>query len=244
MTHKQSTGTRVRVRGVVRRSTALPASVAKAVLIATISTLLATFTGCATRSAAYVPAPISPPVLPADHNYHANRFEWIYYSGIVETTEDRELGVMFTIFQMRPSSTATRLLAAGNGGSAYYPVLIAVSDPTGGIHRAEFTVPTRVRIDQVDGLPALRTHGIGLTISPDEQMSISCDCRDLQFDLTLRATREPLLHGEDGVIEMGDGNDSGYFMNFGLSCIELFLKPVIKANFFKFFKFIISNILI
>lgn len=36
---------------------------------------------------------------PQDYCFHTNANEWFYFSGVIETSEGKEFGLMFTIFQ-------------------------------------------------------------------------------------------------------------------------------------------------
>ena len=142
---------------------------------------------------------------PKDHCFHANTNEWVYFSGVVETGEGQEFGVMFTIFQF-----------SGFGGGFTYSSMLGISDPEiSKFYSARMNAHTGTVGSTPDGLPAIEA-GTSQFIwkSPDNLHIASSvktsDMTDIAVEMDMTPTRDVLLHGEDGWIPMGDGIPSGY----------------------------------
>ena len=138
---------------------------------------------------------------PADHSFH-DGIEWVYFSGILKTEEGTEFGFMFTMFQMKM------------GSSKFYPVVLAFSDPeTSSFYSVEnmsmMAIPGTA--ETVDGFPVITSGDSRYELVQSGEVLISSVMDELAMDLTLEPTLDVLPHGEDGIITMGDGIDSGYY---------------------------------
>jgi predicted secreted hydrolase len=158
---------------------------------------------CATPFVA--PLRVAQDATPASlHVFHSDRYEWLYFSGVVDTTEGRQLGVMFTVFQFVHPVTQAFI----------YPSILVVLDPDGKTYNAQMSSGTSGN-HVVHGWPSVDTKSAHFGLAEDGSMRISGEFSDekpmVAMDLTVTPTRPPLLHGVDGIIKMGDGLDSGYY---------------------------------
>jgi len=149
-----------------------------------------------------------PLVFPTDHGFHFNKDDWIYFSGVLKTVEGKEFGIMFTIFQYP-------LMPRNN---FYYPCMLAVSDPDTKTYYAEQSRGFfNGKCEFVDGYPVITSGSSRSTFLPSGKIQISSSIGKLAMDLELESTTDVLLHGEDGIITMGDGIDSAYYSLTNLS---------------------------
>ena len=143
---------------------------------------------------------------PQDHCFHANANEWVYFSGKVTLDGTRELGLMFTIFQL-----------TGRGGGYTYPVLLGLCDlEENKFYRAQLFSQAGMAGVTAEGYPSIQSGDSAFVWSDPENLHLSSaletlDSVRLSLELDLSPTREVLLHGEDGFIPMGDGLPSGYY---------------------------------
>ncbi len=161
--------------------------------------------------------PAVPFSFPADHGFHNNRFEWVYFSGMVETAEGLELGLMFTIFQIESNTLPWRMpVETGSDetllGVRYkYPCILAVIDPLQPAYYPAISLGYSGSAAFEDGLPVVTAGASSYTLSPSGSVLIRSELDDRAIDLTLEPTMDVLPHGEDGIIDMGDGIDSAYY---------------------------------
>jgi predicted secreted hydrolase len=174
---------------------------ARSAAVLCVMAALACLAGCATARFVEPSTPTDPVSM---HAFHSNRTEWVYWSGVVSTAEGKDLGVMFTIFQMTDSLT----------GGFFYPGIIVVADPAAGRCYPQVDYG-RSKAAVTLGEPRVDTAAAHYALNPDGSMSISgafaVNPTPLGLDMTLTPGRGPLLHGGGGVIIMGDGRDSGYY---------------------------------
>ncbi|MDQ1258140.1 MAG: hypothetical protein QG656_2749 [Candidatus Hydrogenedentes bacterium] len=149
-------------------------------------------------------APSTPLEFPADHGFHSNGTEWLYFSGVLQTDAGNELGFMFTIFQRES------LIRSLNEGY-FYPCILAVSDPAASAFYSKVTLGLFGSSCFPDGLPLIEAEGGRIACLPSGDFHVQADIDGLSIDLNLKPAEEVLPHGEDGLIPMGDGIDSGYY---------------------------------
>ncbi len=145
--------------------------------------------------------PSAPLEFPADHAFHFCKAEWIYFSGVVKTSEGKEFGIMFTIFQF---GVVPNIFS--------YPCMLAISDPDTKTYYAEQTSAVfNGECKFIDGNPVITSGTSQCRFLPSDKIQINSAIGKLAMDLDLESAKNVLLHGEDGIITMGDGNDSGYY---------------------------------
>jgi predicted secreted hydrolase len=149
-------------------------------------------------------APSTPLNFPADHGFHSNRTEWLYFSGVLQTEAGKELGFMFTVFQRES------LISSLNKGF-FYPCILAVSDPAASAYYSSVTLGVFGSSCFSDGLPSIEAEGGQIACLPSGDFHVQADMDGLSVDLTMKPDEDVLPHGEDGLIPMGDGIDSGYY---------------------------------
>ena len=175
-----------------------------------------------------MPAPSSRARSPsrADHGPHPEyRTEWWYYTGNLAGADGTPYGYQLTFFrnslapemQERASTLATNQV---------YMAHFALTDGGRGEHIELRPLQPRRRgtCGRHRG-PRLRGSG-SKTGPPQKSRRVSCACRrphqtpdgPVEIDLTLRETRPPVLHGEQGLHQKGPepGNASYYYSLVGL----------------------------
>lgn len=136
-------------------------------------------------------------VLPEDHCFHNNvSNEWVYFSGVVETSEGKEFGLMFTIF-----------------GS--FSAMLGIADPETKIfHDKRMGGGGNAGKTQL-GLPDIKSGDSRFLWDPADNLHITSSANasgvKIAVDIDMTPTKEILFHGEDGYIPMGDNIPSGYF---------------------------------
>jgi predicted secreted hydrolase len=144
--------------------------------------------------------------LPQDYRFHTNDNEWVYFSGIVETSEGKEFGIMFTIFQF-----------SGMGRNYSYPAMLGISDPEAARFYSSRSNWQGGTLDSTaDGLPLIEAGDSAFRWnSPDDLYIASvmnaADRTESAVEMNMQPTQGVLIHGEDGFIPMGDGIPSGYY---------------------------------
>jgi len=140
---------------------------------------------------------------PLDHGPHVNVLaEWWYFTGRVQTAENKTLGYEFTIFKSPKGVT----------GEAVYVGHAAVSDPEKSRHVfAEVTTPDPGPDAGAEGRAEISVNSFYYHFSETEGFRITADTDQIDISLTLVPTMGVLPHGEDGIISMGDGIDSYYY---------------------------------
>ncbi len=178
-----------------------------------LAAVVALLTGVPGRSAT-VFAPVLPGQrieLPRDHGAHPDhRTEWWYATGWIETGRGETLGFQVTFFRTRPA-------LAPDNPSAFAPRELviahaAISDPARGrlwkdqrLARAVLglagtsTIDTRAWLDRW----YLERRG--------DRYVTRVDADDFAFELTLRRTQPPLVHGRDGYSQKGPAAESASF---------------------------------
>ncbi|HPO12720.1 MAG TPA: lipocalin family protein [Candidatus Hydrogenedentes bacterium] len=163
---------------------------------------------CGCPKPAYDP-PSASLAFPADHGFHYNKTEWVYFSGFVQTDVGKELGFMFTIFQIE---------SVGNvNGGFIYPCLLIICDPENSTYHWCSTFGFNGSAGAVDGLPRINAKDAQFACLPSGDFNIQADMDILSLNLNFTPNEDVLLHGEDGIIPMGDGMDSGYYSFTNLS---------------------------
>jgi hypothetical protein len=137
---------------------------------------------------------------PKDHRFHTNANEWVYFSGVVDTSAGKEFGVMFTIFQF-----------SGGGDRFAYPAMLGISDPESErFYDARSSWQSATLVTTADGLPLIEA---GDSVSrwhsyDDLYIASTMNTRDgteIAVEMNMRPTQDVLIHGEDGYIPMGMG---------------------------------------
>jgi len=143
---------------------------------------------------------------PKDHCFHTNDNEWVYFSGVIETREGKEFGLMFTIFQF-----------PGLRGGYFYPSMLGVSDPRiPRFYRAQTWCQNGTVGRTPDGLPWVDAGDSEFIWSSPDNLHLASsastwDATSLFMQMDLKPTKDILLHGGDGFIPMADGIPSGYY---------------------------------
>ncbi len=145
----------------------------------------------------------TPLQFPADHGLHYTSSEWLYFTGVVETTEGKELGYEFTIFQAGSRYWLYR--------NHFYVGHAAVSDPDIPKHFLAETISNLYSVDVEREKADIKIEDFSYRYSEKEGFEIKTETNGIKFDLKLKPQKKLLLHGEDGVIKMGDGKDSAYY---------------------------------
>ncbi len=159
---------------------------------------------------------------PRDHGAHRDfKTEWWYFTGNVRDAKSgREFGIELTFFRqgIRPASAprpAESRFAVADFKFAHF----AVSDLTGGKFHYDSKV-TRGAFDEAGfGDPARVSERLvwvdawHLTPQADGSWRIAAKTDRMELDLTVRPTKPPVIHGEDGISRKADGpgNASHYY---------------------------------
>lgn len=137
-----------------------------------------------------------------DHGFHDNNWEWVYFSGVVKTQTEREFSVMFTIFQQKQNQIYK------------YPRILAILDcDESTLYERWDSTSTNVNLIQNKVEIELDNAKYKMLDNGDVEINgqFSSNTDSFGIDLTLSPTLNPLAHGENGFIPMGDGVDSGYY---------------------------------
>ena len=139
---------------------------------------------------------------PFDHGPHFDAVnEWWYFTGEVLTQNEKTLGFEFTIFKRWVGKEI---------GFAYLGHL-AVSDPEISEHFfAE--VPTFSSVpDSKPGKTEIEINNFFYSFSESEGIALQAAAGNLSLNLLLTPAMDVLPHGQDGIIDMGDGLNSYYY---------------------------------
>ena len=139
---------------------------------------------------------------PFDHGPHFDaRNEWWYFTGEVVTVEGKILGFECTIFKERVNR---------HNGFAFIGH-VAVSDPENAEHVFSETVTFPPVPGIEEGKPDIHVNDFSYTFSETEGFMVKGRGEHLSVDVMLYPMTAVLPHGEDGIIVMGDGNESYYY---------------------------------
>lgn len=134
--------------------------------------------------------------LPKDEAPHENEVEWWYYTGHLATGEER-YGFEMVVFQIR--------YLTYDGYMAHF----AVTDKAQGLFAYD--------IRYLEGVQPSQGQGFDLVVD-DWRMKgfegddyLKADMEGYAIELNLEALKEPILHGGDGLIEMGSGALKSYY---------------------------------
>lgn len=144
-----------------------------------------------------------PFIFPQDHGLHYVIGEWLYFTGVVNTDTGKKIGYEMTIFQI--GDLRWYLF------DYVYAGHVAVSDVEHEKHYIGETI-SPVYLTTVEPLkPEVNIKNFSYNYSDAEGFAISANSGGIQLDFKCTPTREMLMHGEDGVILMGDDKESAYY---------------------------------
>ena len=145
-------------------------------------------------------------VFPQDFCLHRNENEWYYFSGMLETTEGKSFGLVFTLFQY------------GNEmGKFSYPSMIRIIDLA---EKTSYNAQTFCAFaDSIcpdKGFPSINTNKSSYNWENFDTIQIATTMNTknndlLSLNLLINPSKDILLHGGNGFIQMGDKNLSGYY---------------------------------
>ena len=152
-------------------------------------------------------APDRPLSFPFDHGPHFDAInEWWYFTGEVLTQQEKILGFEFTIFKR---------WVGGQIGFAYLGHL-AISDPQISEHYfAEMPTFSSVP-DSKPGKTEIVINDFSYGFSGSAGITLQAEAGNLSVKLFLTPTMDVLPHGQDGIIDMGDGLNSFYYSSTNL----------------------------
>ncbi len=153
---------------------------------------------------------------PADHGDHAEfKTEWWYFTGNLRTTDGREFGYQLTFFRQGITPTDERISTKSRFVSDdVYLVHFAVTDLARTTYRhgqqasrgAYGEAGTSVGTPETGGPWRLAwQQGCEAWLLPDGAFRVVGVDGDVAIDLTLRSSKSPVIHGEDGVSQKADG---------------------------------------
>jgi len=146
--------------------------------------------------------PKRPLNFPFDHGPHFNAInEWWYFTGIVQTSEQRILGYEFTIFK-RPTASLKGFAYLGH---------LAISNPQTAQHLFEEAATPPPVSGIVEGLPKIIVNNFSYQYSESGEIRLAAETKKISVDLTLSPVLDIVFHGGDGIIVMGDGKSSYYY---------------------------------
>lgn len=158
---------------------------------------------------------------PFDQGPHFDaRSEWWYFTGEVVTIERKTLGFECTIFKERVSRRK---------GFAFIGH-VAVSDPENAEHVFSETITSLPVPDIEEGKPVININDFSYTFSETEGFRVRGKGENLSVDVILYPLTEVLLHGEDGIIVMGDGRESYYYSYTNLATTGSIMLKGIKYS--------------
>jgi predicted secreted hydrolase len=142
---------------------------------------------------------------PEDHGFHNNIIEWVYFSGIINTDQEKQLAFMFTIFQYQESFN-----------KYLYPSLLAIIDIENLEYRKFQQNNPGIYSEDAYGYPSITAGSSMFAWTENDNIFIMGesspdDSTRISIDLNLVPTKKPLLHGENGFIQMSDGSPSAYY---------------------------------
>ena len=144
------------------------------------------------------PASGRQPTFPEDDGPHANLTEWWYYTGHLNGDQGERYGFEFVIFQ----STL-------GGLNLGYVAHFAVTD----LQRNTFSYGERIDIVMTPHVAA----STELTVADwtlaglGDNGSISAEIPGYQLEIRLDSQKPPVLHGKNGIIDLGPGGLSYYY---------------------------------
>ncbi len=139
---------------------------------------------------------------PFDHGSHLDVLnEWWYFTGEVRAVEGKRLGFEFTIFKRWVESI----------NDFAYLGHLAVSDPEVSEHYFAETMTTPSVPGIEEGTTEIEINDFSYIFSETEGFIINAEAGNLSVDLSLTPSMDVLPHGRDGIIVMGDGENSFYY---------------------------------
>jgi len=146
--------------------------------------------------------PLQPLHFPQDHGPHLDaRNEWWYFTGTALTADGEILGFEVTLFKRLVSQ---RKGIAGVGH-------VAVSIPQTHEHLYSETVTSAPVTGISEGVAEVTLTNFQFRFSEPGMITVTGSGALCAVDLVLTALTEPVLHGTDGIIAMGDGMPSAYY---------------------------------
>ena len=149
-----------------------------------------------------LPSSTAAVVFPEDEGSHDTPVEWWYFNGMLRDEAGGEYSYHFVTFQLE-----------GTGGGTPHLLQATLGDHRSGVHYDAETLalaPTQPEAAGVD----IATGGWVMRGGPDGyDMRFQLNGADGQVDLELSAVsqREPVLHGGNGLVDMGPEAGSTYY---------------------------------
>jgi predicted secreted hydrolase len=139
---------------------------------------------------------------PYDHGPHLDSLvEWWYFTGEIVTSEGQTLGFEFTIFRGW-DCTYLDFIYLGH---------LAISNPMTAEHTFVEVKTTPPVAGIEEGIPEIKISNFSYVFSETKGFIIKADAGNMAVDLTLSPSTDVLPHGEEGIIEMGDGMSCYYY---------------------------------
>ena len=151
---------------------------------------------------------------PRDHGEHRDfQTEWWYVVGVVKDTTGREFGFQFTLFRqaLQPHTTAVNDWREGQIYMAHF----AIADIENEEHIA-FERFSRGH-DRLSGVTTepfaafIEDWGLKSTSDAYSPLALHTSAESYALELSLEATKSPVLHGEDGLSWKSPTNASYYY---------------------------------
>jgi len=144
----------------------------------------------------------TPPQFPRDHGPHADvRNEWWYFTGTAAIDNGSIIGFEATLFK--------RLVSRRKGIAAVGHVAVSLPDTREHIFSETVTPPPVDGIEE--GATELALTDFYYRFSDDGGIAVAGTGPACAVDLHLTPLTDPVLHGNDGSITMGDGMPSYYY---------------------------------
>ena len=142
---------------------------------------------------------------PNDYGFHNKTSEWVYFSGLVNTQQGKQLAFVFTIFQFQ-----------GLYDRYSYPAVLAIIDLENLEYYKLEQEHSGTYSESPNGYPSILSGTFIFNWNEDKSIFISGesstnDTTKIFFNINLIPTKKELLHGENGYITMGDGKTSAYY---------------------------------
>lgn len=151
---------------------------------------------------------------PEDHGPHPSyRIEWWYVTAVVRDVEDRRFGVQLALFRfaLRPGSG----IGAGWSSAQVFMSHAAISDIDGRRFRfaERFARPAVGMAGAASSPTTVWVHDCRLAADGTDGWSMRCAGDGFAYDLALRGSHAPTLHGEAGFSRKSDapGSASYYY---------------------------------
>ena len=162
------------------------------------------------------PADNLPPLtLPADEAPHSFLVEWWYFNAQLSTQEGERFTLHDVIFQVQQPDSGfslyTRQIGLGGGEHGFATDEDVLFQPA----------PFEAAPGDFDiALGESRMAGTG-----GEQYALRAAVGGYEYDLTLRSTAPPLLHGNDGLVDFGSAGVSYYYTRPRLEITGTLISP-------------------